>query len=68
VTQSGQGSNKVRVSEDALERAREIAPRWDVYWLQSNYIQWAQTLDPARNEDARFLGWVKSFTKGKLVS
>jgi hypothetical protein len=32
-------------------------------------IEWAQTPDePARNEDARFLSWVRSFTKAKVAS
>ena len=33
--------------------------------LESMYIEWARTKDAARNEDARFLGWVRSYTKGK---
>jgi plasmid replication initiation protein len=55
----------VRVSGDAFERAREIAPGWDVYALENLYINWASEKDAARNEDARFLGWVRSYTKGK---
>ena len=29
------------------------------------YIEWARDKDAARNEDARFIGWVTSHTKGK---
>jgi hypothetical protein len=43
---------------------RGIAPRRDKCFLQHYYIAWAKDLEPARNEDARFLGWVRSFTKG----
>jgi plasmid replication initiation protein len=53
------------VSEQAIERLYVIAPRWDKYRLKHLYINWAKNLGPAINEDARFLGWVKSYTKGK---
>ncbi|MGO9171324.1 MAG: replication initiator protein A [Rhodomicrobium sp.] len=58
---------KIFISSEAIERAREIAPRADAYWLENTYIAWAKNLEPALNEDARFLSWVKSFTKGKLA-
>ena len=29
------------------------------------YIVWSKDKDAARSEDARFLGWVKSYTKSK---
>ena len=32
---------------------------------QDLYIVWAKDKDAARNEGARFLGWVKSYTKSK---
>lgn len=55
----------VRISTQAFEQAREIAPGWDRYALEQIYVGWASSKDEARNEDARFLGWVKSYTKGK---
>jgi plasmid replication initiation protein len=55
----------VRISADAYERAREIAPGWDRYALENIYIGWASGLEPARCEDARFLGWLRSYTRGK---
>ncbi|MEQ1719486.1 MAG: replication initiator protein A [Hyphomicrobium sp.] len=55
----------VRISTEAFDLAREIAPGWDRYALENIYIGWASHLDAARNEDARFLGWVKSYTKGR---
>jgi plasmid replication initiation protein len=55
----------IAVSAEAIERVPELAPRWDKYYLESTYQNWAKDKEPARNEDARFLGWVKSFTKGK---
>ena len=64
----GQGPRKIFVSTDAIERARATAPGFDAYWLENTYITWAQNLEPAHSEDARFLSWVKNFTKGKLAS
>jgi hypothetical protein len=62
-------SQQIFISSDAIERARVVAPGFDVYWLENTYIAWAKNLgEPAHNEDARFLAWVKSFTKGKLAS
>lgn len=55
----------VLISTEAFDRARDIAPGWDRYALEQIYIGWASDKDLARNEDARFLGWVKSYTKGK---
>ena len=58
-------SRTIRISGDAFERARDIAPGWDRYALESIYSAWASKLEAARSEDARFLGWVGSYTKGK---
>jgi plasmid replication initiation protein len=56
---------RIAVSAEAIERVREFAPRWDKYYLENAYKSWAKDKEPARNEDARFFGWLKSFTKGK---
>ena len=58
---------KIRISTVAFDNARALAPGWDMYALESKYIEWASTKDAARNEDARFLGWFKSYTKGKAA-
>jgi plasmid replication initiation protein len=55
----------IMVSSQAMERLYEIAPRWDKHFLENLYIAWAKEKEPARNEDARFLSWVGSYTKGK---
>ena len=55
----------VVISTSAIERLAELAPRWDKYYLESTYCAWAADKDPAHSEDARFFGWVKSFTKGR---
>lgn len=56
---------RIMISAQAMERLYEIAPRWDKYMLERMYVAWAADKDAAHNEDARFLGWVKSYTKGK---
>ncbi len=56
---------RILISSQAMERLYEIAPRWDKHMLESLYSAWAKDKDVAHNEDARFLGWVKSYTKGK---
>jgi hypothetical protein len=55
----------IMVSAKAIEQLYEFAPGWDKYMLEHAYIAWAKDKEAARNEDARFLGWVKSYTKGK---
>ncbi len=56
---------RILVSSRAIEQLYEIAPDWDKHMLESMYINWAKNKDAARNEDARFLRWVGSYTKGK---
>ena len=57
----------IRISQAAFDTMRERAPGWDKYMLESMYIEWAKTKDAARHEDARFLRWVTSYTKGKAA-
>ena len=33
--------------------------------LESMCVTWTKDKNPARDEDAPFLGWVRSYTKGK---
>jgi hypothetical protein len=57
-----EGRQKIFVSSDTLEKAREMFPGIDVYWLENAYISWAASLDDeAKNEDRRFLKWATSF-------
>ena len=66
-TQSSSAERRITISEWAFERLYDLAPRWDKYMLERAYIAWAKDKDPARDEDARFLGWVKSYTKNKAA-
>lgn len=59
------GRASIRISMDAFDQVLEIAPGWDRYALEQLYIDWAAGKDAARSEDARFLSWVRSFTKGR---
>jgi hypothetical protein len=54
---------QIMVSQNAIDRLYEIVPGWDKYMLEHTYIAWAADKEPARDEDARFLSWVKSYTK-----
>jgi hypothetical protein len=56
---------RILVSSRVIEQLYEIARDWDKHMLESMYIAWAKTKEPGRNEDARFLSWVKSYTKEK---
>ena len=62
---SSVSERRIMVSSQAIERLYDIAPGWDKYMLEHAYMEWAKDKEPARNEDARFLSWVGSFTKGK---
>lgn len=55
----------IRITQHAFDRLLHDAPGWDRYALEAAYCAWAADKDPARSEDARFLSWVGSFTKGK---
>jgi len=57
---------RIMVSSQAIERLYDIAPSWDKYMLENLYhLAWDNDKEAARNEDARFLSWVGSYTKGK---
>jgi hypothetical protein len=55
------------VSEAALDQVRAVAPGWDRQMLLRKFLAWSGSKE-ARDMDAAFLGWVKSFTKGKAPS
>ena len=61
----GPRERRILISSAAIERLHEVAPRWDKHRLENLYIEWAKSKDRAQSEDARFIGWVRSYTKGK---
>ncbi|MFA5957046.1 replication initiator protein A [Hyphomicrobium sp.] len=56
--------NKILISADGMEQAKLWAPRWDMGHVENEYMKRANEWGPARNEDARFLDWVKKVFKG----
>lgn len=58
---------RIMVSSETMEQVQGMAPGWDKHALEHAYIAWAKDKDVAINEDARFLSWVGSYTKGKPV-
>ena len=62
---AGPSERRIMVSSKAIEQLYEFAAGWDKYMLEHAYIEWAKDKEPAHNEDARFLSWVRSYTKGK---
>jgi hypothetical protein len=58
---------RIMVSSRAIEYLYELAPGWDKCALEHGYITRAKDKDTARDEDARFLSWVKSYTIGKTA-
>ena len=50
-------SSTVRLSSDIYERAREIAPGWDVRTLEQEWREWM--MEPPRHPDAAFLGFCR---------
>jgi len=59
-------ANPPRLSQRALEQARDILPGWDVYALEADWRGvWARSGAPKlRSPDAAFLGWVKKRAAG----
>lgn len=62
---SALAERRVMISTRAMEQLGDAAPGWDKYALESLYVGWAKDKDAARDEDARFIAWARSFTKGR---
>jgi plasmid replication initiation protein len=65
ISASPPSERRIMVSSKAIEQLYEFVPGWDKYMLESMYIEWAKDKEAARDEDARFLSWVRSYAKGK---
>jgi hypothetical protein len=58
------GGYVMPLSPDTLERARELAPTWDIKVLVGEWRAYAaRQKEPPRNPDAAFLGFCKSWFK-----
>lgn len=53
----------VRLSPDALIEARQVAPGWDIYVLESEWRSWMADggLDAPKNPDQAFLGFCRKW-------
>jgi hypothetical protein len=51
----------VRLKTETYERAKKLAPGWDIYGLVEEWKEWGQQHDgwPPKNPDAAFLGFCK---------
>lgn len=56
-----EGSERIRLSPDVYERAREVAPQYDVYWLEKEWRNfWVDSGKPVlRNPDAAFIAFCR---------
>lgn len=58
------GGYVLPLSPDTLERARELAPTWDIRVLAGEWRAYAaKQKEPPKNPDAAFLGFCKSWFK-----
>ena len=51
----------VRLKTETYEKAKQLAPRWDIYALEAAWKEWGQQQKgwPPKNPDAAFLGFCK---------
>jgi len=55
-------------SDAVLSQLRTIAPGWDRQALLAQYREWCKGKEPPAKPHGAFVGWVKSFTKGKAAA
>ena len=53
----------VRLSSAAYEQAREVAPTWDVYFLEQEWRMWMS--EPPRHPDGAFVGFCRKWYERK---
>lgn len=44
---------------DTCEKAHEVAPGWDIYYLEQEWREWIADKEPPQNPDAAFIGFCK---------
>lgn len=55
----------VRLSPETYEKAREVAPSWDIHFLEQEWRMWMS--EPPRHADGAFLG-LPSVSKAKSAA
>lgn len=60
-----QQSGAMRLAPDTYDKARRLAPGWDVYALEREWREWIT--EPPRNADAAFIGFCRKYceTRGQ---
>ena len=53
------------IKPETVERFRALYPRLDPYACEADFKAWVETKEPPRNFDKAFLGFAKSWVKGK---
>jgi uncharacterized protein YdaU (DUF1376 family) len=52
-------------SLETADQLLSVAPGWDQHYLVGMYNSWQKGQERPRSPDKAFLGWVRSFTKGR---
>ena len=52
-------ANSVHLSADVYEKAREVAPSWDVHFLEQEWRMWID--EPPQHPDAAFIGFCRKW-------
>lgn len=53
------GSLIIRLSTETYEKAKKVAPGWDVYALENDWREWIANKELPKNPDAAFIGFCK---------
>jgi hypothetical protein len=57
-----------RITEEGLDSVRDTCRGWDRQWLLQRYLEFMDGKPAPNSADSSFLGWAKSFTKGRPPS
>lgn len=52
-------SSVIRLSTETYEKAKKVAPGWDVYALEHDWREWIADKERPKNPDAAFVGFCK---------
>ena len=52
-------SSIIRLSTETYEKAKKVAPGWDVYALEQDWREWIADKERPKNPDAAFIGFCK---------
>lgn len=58
-------SSVIRLSTESYEKAKKVAPGWDVYALEHDWREWVADKERPKDPDAAFIGFCKQRFKKK---